>query len=83
MSLNTREILLARLKATILALIERGFTPYLFLKETTPRLKYLLELPPGKIIRRLIDRYIKPTKADTLYCRWYFAFVTDRYRSTS
>jgi uroporphyrinogen-III decarboxylase len=42
------------LKATILALIERGFTPYVFLEgDYTSRLKYLLELPPGKIICRL------------------------------
>jgi hypothetical protein len=41
-------------KATILALIERGFTPYVFLEgDYTSRLKYLLELPPGKIICRL------------------------------
>jgi hypothetical protein len=42
------------LKATILALIERGFIPYVFLEgDYTSRLKYILELPPGKIICRL------------------------------
>jgi uroporphyrinogen-III decarboxylase len=42
------------LKATILALIESGFTPYVLWEgDYTSRLKYLLELPPGKIIHRL------------------------------
>jgi uroporphyrinogen-III decarboxylase len=41
------------LKATILALIENGFTPcVLWEGDYTSRLKYLLELPPGKIINR-------------------------------
>jgi hypothetical protein len=42
------------LKATILALIEAGFTPYVFWEgDYTSRLRYLLEIPPGKIICRL------------------------------
>ena len=42
------------LKATILALIEAGFTPYVFWEgDYTSRLPYLLEIPPGKIICRL------------------------------
>jgi hypothetical protein len=42
------------LKATILALIEMGFTPYVFWEgDYTSRLPYLLEIPPGKIICRL------------------------------
>ena len=42
------------LKATILALIEAGFTPYVFWEgDYTSRLSYLLEIPPGKIICRL------------------------------
>jgi hypothetical protein len=41
------------LKATILALIESGFTPcVLWEGDYTSRLKYLLELPTGKIINR-------------------------------
>jgi len=41
------------LKTSILALIENGFTPYVFWEGNyTSRLKYLLELPPGKIIHR-------------------------------
>jgi hypothetical protein len=41
------------LKAVILALIESGFTPYVLWEgDYTSRLKYLLELPPGKIIHR-------------------------------
>lgn len=42
------------LRATILALIEVGFTPYVFWEgDYTSRLPYLLEIPPGKIICRL------------------------------
>jgi hypothetical protein len=42
------------LKASILALIEAGFTPYVFWEGNyTSRLEYLRELPPGKIIHRL------------------------------
>jgi hypothetical protein len=42
------------LKAVILAVIETGFTPYVLWEgDYTSRLKYLLELPPGKIICRL------------------------------
>lgn len=42
------------LKATILALIDAGFTPYVFWEgDYTSRLPYLLEIPPGKIICRL------------------------------
>jgi len=42
------------LKATILALIDAGFTPYVFWEgDYTSRLRYLLEIPPGKIICRL------------------------------
>jgi uroporphyrinogen-III decarboxylase len=42
------------LKATILALIGAGFTPYVFWEgDYTSRLPYLLEIPPGKIICRL------------------------------
>jgi hypothetical protein len=41
------------LKAIILAVIECGFTPYVLWEgDYTSRLKYLLELPPGKIISR-------------------------------
>jgi hypothetical protein len=41
------------LKATILALIEAEFTPYVFCEgDYTSRLPYLLEIPPGKIICR-------------------------------
>jgi hypothetical protein len=41
------------LKAIILAIIERGFTPYILWEgDYTSRLKYLLELPRGKIIHR-------------------------------
>ena len=41
------------LKATIMAVIESGFTPYVLWEgDYTSRLKYLLELPPGKIICR-------------------------------
>lgn len=41
------------LKAIILAVIESGFTPYVLWEgDYTSRLKYLLELPPGKIINR-------------------------------
>ncbi len=42
------------LKATIMGLIEAGFTPYVFWEgDYTSRLSYLLEIPPGKIICRL------------------------------
>ena len=42
------------LKAAILAIIEKGFTPYIFWEgDYTSRLKYLRELPSGKIIHRL------------------------------
>ena len=42
------------LRATILALIEAGFTPYVFWEgDYTSRLPFLLEIPPGKIICRL------------------------------
>ena len=42
------------LKTTILALIEAGFIPYVFWEgDYTSRLRYLLEIPPGKIICRL------------------------------
>jgi hypothetical protein len=42
------------LKTTILALIDAGFTPYIFWEgDYTSRLNYLLEIPPGKIICRL------------------------------
>jgi hypothetical protein len=42
------------LKAGILGLIEAGFTPYILWEGNyTSRLKYLRELPPGKIIHRL------------------------------
>ncbi len=42
------------LKASILAIIEKGFTPYIFWEgDYTSRLKYLRELPSGKIIHRL------------------------------
>jgi uroporphyrinogen-III decarboxylase len=42
------------LKATILALIEAGYTPYVFWEgDYTSRLPYLLEIPSGKIICRL------------------------------
>ncbi|OGO21978.1 MAG: hypothetical protein A2144_10465 [Chloroflexi bacterium RBG_16_50_9] len=42
------------LKATILAVIEKGFTPYVLWEgDYTQRLKYLLELPPGNIICRM------------------------------
>jgi hypothetical protein len=42
------------LKATISAIIEKGFTPYVLWEgDYTSRLEYLLELPPGKIISRL------------------------------
>jgi len=42
------------LKATIMAVIEKGFIPYVFWEgDYTSRLKYLLELPPGKIICRM------------------------------
>jgi len=41
------------LKAVILGLIEGGFTPCILWEgDYTSRLKYLLELPPGKIINR-------------------------------
>ncbi|MFC1902037.1 uroporphyrinogen decarboxylase family protein [Chloroflexota bacterium] len=41
------------LKAVILALVEAGFTPYMFWEgEYTSRLEYLLELPEGKILNR-------------------------------
>ncbi|MGD0793997.1 MAG: uroporphyrinogen decarboxylase family protein [Dehalococcoidales bacterium] len=41
------------LKATILAVIESGFTPYVLWEgDYTSRLKYLLELPAGKILCR-------------------------------
>ena len=41
------------LKASILAVIESGFTPYIFWEgDYTSRLQFLLELPPGKIINR-------------------------------
>jgi len=42
------------LRATILALIDAGFTPYFFWEgDYTSRLAYLLEIHPGKIICRL------------------------------
>ena len=42
------------LKAGILAIIEKGFTPFIFWEgDYTSRLKYLRELPPGKVIHRL------------------------------
>jgi uroporphyrinogen-III decarboxylase len=42
------------LKAIILAVIESGFTPYVLWEgDYTSRLKYLLELPAGKIIHRM------------------------------
>jgi hypothetical protein len=51
------------LKATILALIEKGFTPYVLWEgDYTTRLKYLLELPPGKIICRMDRTDIYKTK---------------------
>jgi uroporphyrinogen-III decarboxylase len=41
------------LKAVILALIDKGFTPYMFWEgDYTSRLKYLLELPEGKVLNR-------------------------------
>jgi hypothetical protein len=42
------------MKAIILAVIERGFTPYVLWEgDYTSRLKYLAELPAGKIIHRM------------------------------
>ncbi|OGO06503.1 MAG: hypothetical protein A2Y92_02115 [Chloroflexi bacterium RBG_13_57_8] len=42
------------MKALILAVIERGFTPYVLWEgDYTSRLPYLAELPPGKIIHRM------------------------------
>jgi hypothetical protein len=43
------------LKAVILALVEKGMTPGIFLEgDYTARLEYLLELPRGKVLRTLI-----------------------------
>jgi hypothetical protein len=42
------------LKSTILAIIEAGFTPYVFWEgDYTSRLPYLAEIPPGRMICRL------------------------------
>jgi hypothetical protein len=52
------------LKTTILALIEAGFTPYVFWEgDYTFRLPYLLEIPPGKLICRLDRTDIYKAKA--------------------
>jgi hypothetical protein len=42
------------LRTSLLALVEKGFTPFIFWEgDYTSRLEYLNELPPGKIIHRM------------------------------
>ncbi len=61
------------LKKVFMALIEAGLTPMPFLEgDYTPRLKYLAELPPGKVLGHfdIVDKQkVKEILGDTM-CFW-------------
>jgi uroporphyrinogen-III decarboxylase len=60
-------------KALILALVEAGLTPLpLFEGDYTPRLKYLAELPPGKVAAHFdrVDRQQFKEICGDVLCFW-------------